>query len=279
LVVGSNGAIGHALTRALVQSSFVEGGRPPEVIIHAHDAYAQASLDLLQFRSDARPLRLLYCGGRGGFSLGATSAEQQHQVFAEFCRRLPRSFGLEKFVLISSLGAQCSGMETPYSQLVRSNEEAVLTNFGEHSLILRLPSIYGYHDRAQRYHGVIGVILRNLRFRRQTGIYARLETRRNYLSIHRLAPLLVRERMGGGLVEGQGCLNIQSSISLSIFDVCTAFFRAVRQRPVLKLMQHSLVDEEHHYPSRLHGARVIVNDPIGEWVSWQWNRSAHLFPS
>jgi nucleoside-diphosphate-sugar epimerase len=167
----------------------------------------------------------------------------------------------------------------PYSQLVRSNEETVLTNFGERSLILRLPSLYGYHERAQRFHGLIGVILHNLRIRCPTGIYARLETRRNYLSIRRVAALLVRNRPGAGLLDENGYLNIQSSINLSVFDICTSFFRAVRQRPILKLMQHSLVDAEHHYPSAVYGARVIVNDPIGEWVRWQWNRSVRLFPS
>ena len=93
-----------------------------------------------------------------------------------------------------------------------------------------------------------------------------------------MAALLVRDRPGGALIEANGYLNIQSSINLSVFDVCSFFFRAVRQRPILKLMEHSLVDAEHHYPGAVHGARVIVNDPIGEWVSWQWNRSVHLSP-
>ena len=33
------------------------------------------------------------------------------------------------------------------------------------------------------------------------------------------------------------------------------------------LMENSLVDAEHHCPGVVHGAKVIVNDPIGEWVS------------
>lgn len=278
LVVGSNGAVGSELTQALRRSSYIDGSRPVDVRVHPRHSYAEASLDLVLSRSSCHSLRLVFCAGKGGFSLAQASAEQQYQAFDKFCRLLAPSVGLDKFVLVSSLGAHCSRLGVPYSQLVRSNEEAVLAYFGERALILRLPSLYGYHDRAQRYHGLIGVILRNLKIRCSTGIYARLETRRNYLSIRRLATLLVRDRSGGALLEANGCLNIQSSINLSVFDVCSSFFRAVRQRPILKLMEHSLVDAEHHNPCVVHGAKVIVNDPIGEWVSWQWNRSVHLSP-
>ncbi len=278
LVVGSNGAVGSELTHALLRSAYIDGSRPVDVRVHTRDSYAETSLDLVLSRSSCSPVRLLFCAGKGGFSLSQASAEQQHQAFDKFCRLLAPSVDLDKFVLISSLGAQCSRLGAPYSQLVRNNEEAVLANFGERVLVLRLPSLYGYHDRVQRYHGLIGVILRNLKIRCSTGVYARLETRRNYLSIRRLAALLVRDRPSGALLEANGCLNIQSSINLSVFDVCSSFFRAVRQRPILKLMGHSLVDEEHHYPGAVHGARVIVNDPIGEWVSWQWNRSVRVSP-
>jgi len=278
LVVGSNGAVGNELTQALLQSSCIYGSRPVNMRFHPRDNYAEASLDLVLNRSSCRPLRLLFCAGKGGFSLSEASAEQQYQAFYKFCRLLAPSVGLEKFVFVSSLGAQCSRLGAPYSQLVRSNEETVLANFGENGLILRLPSLYGYHEQAQRYHGLIGVILRNLKIRCPTGIYARLETRRNYLSIRRLAALLVRDRPGGALLEASGFLNIQSSVNLSVFDVCSSFFRTVRQRPILKLMKHSFVDAEHHYPAAIRGARVVINDPIGEWISRQWNRSAPLSP-
>jgi nucleoside-diphosphate-sugar epimerase len=278
LVVGSNGAVGSELTQALLRSSYIDGSRPVDVRVHPHHSYAEASLDLVLSRSSSHPLRFVFCAGKGGFSLAQASAEAQFQAFDKFCRLLAPSVDLDKFVFVSSLGAHCSLLGAPYSQLIRSNEETVLAYFGERSLILRLPSLYGYHDRAQRYHGLIGVILRNLKTRCPTGIYARLETRRNYLSVRRLATLLVRDRPDGALLEANGCLNVQSSVNLSVFDVCGSFFRAVKQRPILKLMDHSLVDAEHHCPGVVYGARVIVNDPIGEWVSWQWNRSVHLSP-
>lgn len=278
LVVGSNGAVGSELTMALLRSSYIDGSRALDVRVHPRESYAEASLDLVQSRSSCHPLRLVFCAGKGGFSLAQDCAEQQYQAFDKFCRLLAPSVDLDKFVLVSSLGIHSSGIGVPYSQLVHSNEEAVLANFGERALILRLPSLYGYNDRAQRYHGLIGVILRNLKNRCSTGIYSRLETRRNYLSIRRLATLLVRDRPGGALLEANGRLNIQSYINLSVFDVCSSFFRTVKQRPVLKLMEHLLVDAEHHFPSVLPAAKVIVNDPICEWVSWQWKRSVHLSP-
>lgn len=277
LVVGSNGAVGSQLNRALIQSSYIDPSRPVDVRVHLHENYAEASLDLLANRSGCHPLRLLFCAGKGGFSLDQASAEKQCQALNKFCRLLAPSVDIDKFVLVSSLGAYCSKLGVPYSQLVRSNEEVVLSNYGERALILRLPSLYGYHGLTMRYHGLIGVILRNLKIGCSTGIYARLETRRNYLSIRRVASLLVSDRLGPTLLEANGCLNIQSSINLSIFDVCNYFFRAVRRRPLLKLMEHSLVDAEHHYPDHC-GAKVVINDSIGEWVRWQWNRSVRLSP-
>jgi hypothetical protein len=279
LVVGSNGAIGSELTRALLRSSYFDSSRHLDVRLHPRVNYAQASIDMLLGLPCSNQLRLLFCAGKGGFSLAEASADQQYQAFEKFCQLLTRSVGLDKFVFVSSLGAHCSRLGAPYSQLIRSNEETVLTKFCDRSLILRMPSLYGYNDQANRYHGLIGVILQNLKICRPTGIYTRLETRRNYLSIRRLAAQLVRDQPGGALLEANGILNIQSSINLTVFDVCASIFRTAKQRPILKMIQHSPVDAEHHCPSALYGAKVIINDPISEWVSWQWNRSVHLFPS
>lgn len=276
LVVGSNGAVGSELTRALLRSSYVNGSQPVDVRVYPRDKYADANLDLALSRSSRNPLRLLFCAGKGGFSLSNASAEQQHQAFEQFCQMLASSVFVDKFIFVSSLGAHCSRLGSPYSHLVHNNEQILTSCFGGRSLILRLPSMYGYNNRKRSYHGVIGIILRNVKVRQPTGIYARLETRRNYLSIRRLANQLVRKHPSGTLLEANGCLNIQSSISLSMFDVCASFFRTVKQRPTLKLMQPSLVDAEHHYPGVVHGAKLILNDSIDEWVSWQWNRFVHL---
>ena len=276
LVVGSNGAVGSELTRALMRSSYIDVRRPVDVLSHPLDSYAEITLDLALRRASSNPLRLLFCAGKGGFSLAQASAYQQYRRFEKFCRLLTPSIGLDKFIFVSSLGAHCSNIESSYSQLIRANEQITQANFGERALILRLPSLYGYNVRVQRYHGLIGVILRNLKNRSPTSIYSRLETRRNYLSIQRLATMLVSCRPGGSLLETYGSLNVQSSINLSVFDVCSAFFRAVKKRPILKLMHHSPVDAEHHCPNAVPGAKVIINDSISEWLIWHWNQCAHL---
>ena len=275
LVVGSNGAIGSELTKAL----FLECSRKSDCslhrIQHSHGAYASIARKLVHRRGKVRrPLRLLFCGGKGGFSLSRESGEEQREAFRSFCEGLDHLDDLDKFIYVSSLGAHCSRIQSTYSSLIWENEQVVRSAFGRQSLILRFPSMYGYNQRERRYHGLVGVIFRNLRIRCPTRVYARLETRRNYLSIHRLAPLLVRDKAGGGLLDERGEVNIQSTMSLSVFDVCTHFFRAIKQRPTLKLVQHSALDEEHHYPSALAGAKFCINDPIGEWVSLHWKRSA-----
>lgn len=132
LVVGSNGAIGSKPVRALRRSSHIDRRRPWMCGFTATASYVKASLDLLPSRSGCNPLRLLFCAGKGGFSLADASAEKQYQAFDTFCRLLTRSVDLGKFVFVSSLGAQCSRTGAPYSQLICRNEESVLTSFGEH---------------------------------------------------------------------------------------------------------------------------------------------------
>jgi hypothetical protein len=139
--------------------------------------------------------------------------------------------------------------------------------------------MYGYNFISKRYHGLVGAILKNLSQCRTTRIYARLETRRNYLSVGKLASSLFHVRPGGALIERSGCLNVQSSVSLSIFDVCHCFFQAIRRRPMLMLVRHAVVDAEHHFPSGLQGAKLMINDPVIEWIRWNWKKSVRLSQS
>lgn len=189
-----------------------------------------------------------------GVSLSCESGAEEREAFGSFCEGLDHLDDLDNFIYVSSLGVHCSRIQSPYSSLIWEIEQVVRSALGRQSLILRFSSTYGYNQRKRRYHGLVGVIFRNLRIRCPTRIYARSETRRNYLSIHRLAPLLVRDKTGGGLLDEKGEVNIQSTVSLSVLDVCTHFFRAIEQRPILKLELHSALDREHHYPNALVGA-------------------------
>lgn len=226
LVMGSNGAIGSELTKALQHSQLIDAGQPPIIQSHPWDLYGSAAVDVLRTRSTDRQISLLFCCGKGGFSLPQSSADLQHRAFSEFCDQLRSWSRLDRFIFVSSLGAHCSRVASPYSQLIRANENCLQQAFDQRALILRLPSIYGYNYDAYRYHGLVGVMLMNLCLRRPTSIYARMETRRNYLSISRVARTLVADRPGGAWLEVGGLLNIQASISLSIFDICSCFSAA-----------------------------------------------------
>ena len=55
LVVGSNGAVGSELTRALLRSTYIDGSRPVDVRVHPRDSYAEARIDLLRSISRGIP--------------------------------------------------------------------------------------------------------------------------------------------------------------------------------------------------------------------------------
>jgi hypothetical protein len=277
LIIGSNGAIGSEVTYVLANSSTDTTSACIQSKEYAHSSYTEASIDLVQRHNSRAPLRILYCGGKGGFSLNETSCAQQYQDFEYFCEAIKQTPRLEKVILISSLGVQCSSLESPYRSLMAKKENSIVRHLADKSLILRLPSIYGYNRHTRRHHGLIGVMHRNLRQRKSTDIYARMETRRNYLSISHLVPELLRSKPGGRCIDGRGIVNVQAAISLSVFDLCKCYFHSIHLRPCVRLKTPSPIDAEDHHPSRLTDAKLIINDQLCAWIKWQWMR--HSLPS
>jgi hypothetical protein len=279
LIVGSNGSIGSELTHGLRCFGGPGQDGPMDSHPHASEDYVSACLLLAHRHASDRPLRVVFSGGKGGFSLSEESCYQQERAFSEFCQRIEQVARLDKLILISSLGAHCSKLASAYLRLVLFKEKCQLQHLGPKSLILRLPSMYGWNRHERRHHGLIGVLYRHLRLRRTTDIYARMETRRNYLCMNQLSPLLLRAGIEGSVLERSGVINIQAAINLSIVDVCGSFLRATRQRPSLRLMTPSQVDAEHHYPTLLDGDKLIVNDHLDAWIKSQWLQPVRSFQS
>jgi len=128
-----------------------------------------------------------------------------------------------------------------------------------------------YADLAHNRSGIL-VMHKNLRERRSTDIYARMETRRNYLSMNQLATHLLRPQAEGYCLDRSGIVNVQAAISLSVFELCRRFFKSVHLLPLVRLREPSPIDAEDHHPSRLPDAKLIINDQVEEWIKWQWMR-------
>jgi hypothetical protein len=279
LVVGSNGSIGSEITHGLSKSFGKDQISFVFQCAHPRHQFSEACQTLLRNHSMGGPLRVIFSAGRGGFSLDTESALQQRLEFEQFCRSLTSWRSLDRFVLISSLGAHCSQIQSPYQELIFAKEQSVLEHFGQQGLILRLPSMYGWNRHAQRYHGLIGILLRQLRQRLPANVYARMETRRNYLSVNGLVSTLISQSVQGPVLGRRGIVNIQAATNLSIFDVCASFFRATRHRPVLRLLRPLGVDAEHHFPSLVGDASVAINDSVEAWIKWQWRQSYRALQS
>ena len=278
LVVGSNGAIGSEITQALRQSSQIKQIYASEVSTHSRTNYAKSVLSIIQERSHSRALRLIFCAGKGGFTLSQNLADQQEKEFAALYSSLIAMRSLEKMLYISSLGAHCSKIKSPYSSLIKRNEKGLLANLSIRSLIIRVPSLYGYNECSKSYHGLIGVLLSNLKTNSPTSIYSSLSTRRNYISARHLSRKLVSEHFEKIIHDSQDCINIQAPASLSVLDACSLITKITKRRPALKLMQASILDAEHHWPNIVSGAKVMVSDSIKEWIHFQWHRNPRRCP-
>lgn len=271
LVIGSNGLIGSEMASALSRCGRRASAMHQTTVTYRSGDYVNENLNLLDRHGD-QPLHIIFCAGKGGFSLSEKIAQLQHHHLQAFLQSVDRHYpSLRTMAIISSLGCACSGIASPYADLMRRNEEMVIGMFQQRSSILRLPSIYGYNNIKKIYGGLIGVMMRNLFTRKTTKIFAKLETRRNYLSAECVAGALCSGRQPF-LWSGQGIINIQAPMSLSVFDVCSAIFRAIKRRPLVNLVTCSPVDSESHYPSAVAGASMIVNDELNLWIRKEWIR-------
>lgn len=279
LVVGSNGLIGNEISAALRRSKLTSGLAPLAVETYASPAYGKHNLDLLA-KAQAKPIRIFFCAGKGGFSIGQDIATKQIDDLKEFSRALiEQGFLIDKFILISSLGCLCTRHQiNPYSRLNDAKESFVTSFWNDRSLIIRLPSMYGFNQCKKNYGGMIGVMINNLRQRRCTGVYGRLETRRNYLSSSQLSASLFSDLHQHHL-DQQGVLNVQAEFSVSIFDLCSLFFKLLKMRPAIKLMAAAAVDSESHYPFMVKGAKLILNDQLEHWIHQEWMRAGQQSPS
>ena len=242
-------------------------------IDHPIESYLDAVQVLIQAESsDARPLRIVFCAGKGGFSLDQSSAALQAKMFESLCNQLRYESSIEKLIFISSLGARCSKLPSPYQSLMRTNEKVALSVFPDRSLILRMPSLYGVNSHSNSLHGLIGLMLANLRRRVPTDIYSHLETRRNYLSICSISKYLRGNFAMDDLFRRKGVLNIQASSSKSVYEISSHFWRAVRLRPILRLRNPEPLSSEYHFPYKLDGARLIIRDDVESWIKAQWIR-------
>ena len=162
LVVGSNGNIGSEIVTRLRNQP--QNFPPVRSWISAKCEpvnYPRIAKSLLLYQNISEiNVDIFFAAGRGGFGLIEQDALVQLTNFTNFCRSLQDSaVRLRKFYLISSLGAHRSKLSSIYSTLCNCIESEAISQFGSNVLILRLPSIYGFNQNTQKYHGLVGQLL------------------------------------------------------------------------------------------------------------------------
>lgn len=280
IIVGSSGFIGSHFLHSLSGTDAGHDSCQPNVVslTHHYSESADVLSSLVTRYSSGNQIRVIYCAGKGGFSLSAAHALEQAYDFQKFISNISVNVEISQFILISSLGAHCSNIESPYRTLVMQKEADTILYLPDRSLILRLPSMYGCSIASHSFHGLIGIMYRNILLRKPTTITSRLGTRRNYLSMNNLSANLRNHRTNSFILDRYGHLNIQASLELTIHEICSCFHSVLHYRPEVLLGGIRVIDAEDHYPSRLYDARITLNDNLPSWIQWQQTRCSLLFP-
>jgi hypothetical protein len=223
-------------------------GIPPSGHHTHHDDREASDYCLLGEHSQRCPLRIVFSGGRGGFSPRDASAFGQQQQIEHFCRLLNNENSLEAVNLNSSPGAHCYEIVSADNTLMRTKEQSLLMHLRPQP-DSAVAQYVGWNRWGQRHLSLIGVRLRQLRLLRWTDIAARMKPCRNDLARNRLGPMLLRKGLDGRLLNRRDVINSAAKVNQSFLKFLLAFTAPTRLGPTTHLMKPSQVHAEHHDPT------------------------------
>jgi len=271
ILLGSNGAVGEVFYQSIIKSNysnyFINGA---DRFFSGHSNYVKAVDYILSQLPQSLDVQIIFCAGKGGFSLTSDSASIQKLTFKSFCSSVLGRFK-GRIIYVSSLGAACSVIPSSYKDLVIYNEALIANLFPDNSLILRLPSLYGLKQETNKYYGLIGAILESLKKGSYTTVYSSMFTRRFYLSCDQIGSQYLPALFHGCGGSELGILNIMPHVSLSVFDVCQVFYKAIGRYPSLKIAETGfLPNKESHFSTSLPGRIIRMTDSLPYWILRQW---------
>ena len=210
---------------------------------------------------------LIYCAGKGGFSLDSENADNQIIRFENFVRRIyQEDFENMKFFLISSLGCFLSKIDTPYKKLMQSNENFVLL-FKE-SYILRLPSIWGFNKNNNEPKGLIGNLIFSIKNLSESKIFGDLNTSRNYISADtigiKLFQFLQNKKFSSRIY------NFSNQNNYSIKDIILLIKKITKKNVFFKTYPGKSEDKESYNLSTNSDVNIKVKESIHEEIYKLW---------
>ena len=261
-IIGSNGLIGSWLEKELARE--FKGEIATQHWQYASRDYAEANTRLIErYRRDSE---VVFCGGAGGFSITQESYKQQDEQFEYFCRGIEVIDKIEHFTCISSLGAIVSSHESPYKSLIQSRERILRNTVKSGYTVVRMPSLYGYNRMTGQARGLIAVLLADSMNNKESSLFGRLDTSRNYLSSETSCASIARTIIRRPKRLHERTISLMASKNYTIRELCSEVTRAVHRVPMIRLLEGRSVDCESHYPRKADGTKVELFDDVYGWL-------------
>ena len=261
-IIGSNGLIGSWLEKELLRE-FKRETATQQWQYTSRD-YAQVNTRLIE--RCRRDSEVVFCGGAGGFSITQESYKQQDEQFEYFCRNIGAMDKTEHFTCISSLGAIVSSHESPYKSLIKSRERILRNTVKRGYTVVRMPSLYGYNRMTGQARGLIAVLLADSMNNKESSLFGRLNTSRNYLSSETSCASIARTIVRRPRILHERTINLMASKNYTIRELCSEVTRAIHRVPMIRLLEGQSVDYESHYPRKADGTKVELFDDVHGWL-------------
>ena len=261
-VIGSNGLIGSWLEKELLRE--FNGETAVQQWQYASQDYAEFNTRLMEeCKCDSE---VVFCGGAGGFSITLESYKQQEEDFEYFCRGIGNIDKTKHFTCISSLGAIVSSQESPYKSLIQSRERILRSTAKSGYTVVRIPSLYGFNRITGQARGLIAVLLADSLNNKESSLFGRLDTSRNYLSSETSCASIARIIIRRPKRMHERTINLMASKNYTIRELCSEVTRAVQRVPMFRLLEGQSVDCESHYPRKADGTKVELFDDVHGWL-------------
>lgn len=267
VIIGSNGLIGNKILENFERRKEHFDIFKKEV--KNYDLIFESIISFLDHKKTRKYDRfyLIFCAGKGGFSLDLENADIQSIRFENFVKRIYQENIVNmKFFLISSLGCYLSKIDSPYKKLMKSNEKFILL-FKE-SYILRLPSIWGFNKKNKEPKGLIGNLIFSIKNLNESRIFGDLNTSRNYISADKIGInlfLFLQKKEFPSRIY-----NFSNQNNHSINDIILLIKKITKKNVFFKIYPGKSEDKESYIIPTNSDVNIKVKESINEEIYKLW---------
>jgi len=214
-------------------------------------------------------LIFIFACGKGGFSLEEEIAiEQQKRLIKilDMFNSIP--IFRKRFILISSLGAHLSPVESVYKSYVFSIEKEVskLDSFN----IIRLPGVWGFKENTRKPIGLVANLLYSVHRRDACNIYGNLNTLRSYLAADNVGKTIADLMKENFTIKIDSIINLSSNFSYTIQEIINLVKRTTGRRVFFMLNYENIVDEKSHVGKLFDGNNIPVLECLHTEIKKTW---------